>query len=124
MVEIEQLEGATLFLFRNQTYRGRCIVAADKHVDEIYELSESERNVFLANVARVARALKVAFEADKINYGTFGDTMPHLHVHIVPKFVHGPDWGKPFQMNPQPAKTLSKAGYQATIDLIRQHLRV
>ncbi len=122
MIEICDLEASTLFLFRNQIYRGRCIVAAHRHVDELFQLTVAERETFMADVARAAKALHTAFSPDKINYGAFGDTMPHLHIHLVPKFTHGPNWGGMFEMNPQPAKILSDAGYASTSDLIRNHL--
>lgn len=122
MIEIGPLEVSTLFLFRNQSYRGRCVIAFNRHVEEIFDLPVAEQHAFTADVARVARALKRGFDADKINYGIFGDTMPHLHLHAVPKFQHGPSWGKPFEMNPQPAKILTAAGYEATCELIRKHL--
>jgi diadenosine tetraphosphate (Ap4A) HIT family hydrolase len=122
MIEICEMNASTLFLFRNQVYRGRCIVASNRHVDELFQLTPGERETFMADVARAAQALYSAFEPDKINYGAFGDTMPHLHVHLVPKYQHGPNWGGMFEMNPQPAKVLSEAGYQATCELIRNHL--
>ncbi len=122
MIEIATLDDATLFLFRNQSYRGRVIVAHAQHVEEIFQLSREQRERFMESVAKTARALKVAFDAGKINYGIFGDTMPHLHVHLVPKLVHGPDWGKPFQMNPQPPKDLTDAGYESVAQAIRKHL--
>lgn len=122
MVEVAPLDGATLYLFRNQSYRGRCIVAASRHVEELFELSDVERNQYAARIARVAKALKQAFGAAKINYGIYGDTMPHLHTHLVPKFPHAPGWGRPFEMNPEPGKVLTDAGNAAVIDLIRKHL--
>ena len=37
----------------------------------------------------------------KINYGTYSDTLEHLHFHLVPKYVDGPDFGGVFRMNPK-----------------------
>ena len=42
MIEIGQMEVSTLYLFREQTYRGRCIVAYNGHVKELFELPEKE----------------------------------------------------------------------------------
>lgn len=30
----------------------------------------------------------------------YGDTMPHIHFHIVPKYKDGDGWGGPFEFNP------------------------
>jgi diadenosine tetraphosphate (Ap4A) HIT family hydrolase len=40
----------------------------------------------MRDVAQVAAAIEKAFQPDKIHYSAFGDTMPHVHFHIVPKY--------------------------------------
>ncbi len=50
MIEVAPLQVSTLYLFKEQTYRGRCIVAYNGHVNELYELSESELSRFMQDV--------------------------------------------------------------------------
>ncbi|OAB40179.1 hypothetical protein PBAT_22960 [Paenibacillus antarcticus] len=76
----------------------------------------------MRDVAQVARAVEQAFSSDKINYGAFGDNMPHVHFHIVPKQKNGPEWGTMFEMNPSANKQLTKEEYQDIIDQIKCHL--
>ena len=39
----------------------------------------------------------------KINLGSFGDSNPHLHFHIVPKYEGGFEFGGSFAItNPEP----------------------
>ena len=64
---------------------------------EVAKLSVSR----MADVARVTRAMQKVFNPAKINYGAYADTLSHLHFHLVPKYVDGPDFGGVFQMNPQ-----------------------
>jgi diadenosine tetraphosphate (Ap4A) HIT family hydrolase len=101
MIEICDLCVSTLFLFKEQTYRGRCVVAYKDHVNELFELSEVDRNAFMADVTRVAKAMSTAFNAVKINMGAYSDKLQHLHFHLAPKYFDGPDYGGTFQMNPQ-----------------------
>ena len=55
----------------------------------------------MADVRRVAGALHRAFSPDKINFGAYGDTMHHLHFHLVPKYADDPfEFGDVFAMNP------------------------
>ena len=61
MIEIAHLSVSRVFLFKEQTYRGRCLVAYDKHVNDLNELSDDERNAFMADVVRVTRAMLRAF---------------------------------------------------------------
>ena len=101
MIEICDLSVSTLFLFKEQSYPGRCVVAYKDHVNELFELSENDRNAFMADVSKVAAGIQKAFLPAKINYGAYSDKLAHLHFHLVPKYENGLDFGSVFQMNPQ-----------------------
>ncbi|KYZ78087.1 histidine triad (HIT) protein [Anaerosporomusa subterranea] len=122
MIEICELKASTLYLFKEQTYRGRCIVACKGHVNELFELPPEERNLFMADVANVAAAIKKAFGADKINYGAYSDKLPHLHFHLVPKYQDGPSWGSTFAMSPEDKIMLQEAEYNQLIQKIKESL--
>ena len=100
MLPIADLSVSRAFLFKEQTYRGRCIVAYNGHVNDLNELSDKERDAFMADVARVTRAMQKVFNPEKINYGAYSDKLSHLHFHLAPKYVDGPDYGGTFRMNP------------------------
>jgi diadenosine tetraphosphate (Ap4A) HIT family hydrolase len=121
MIEIGPLSVSTLFLFREQTYRGRVIVALNTHEREVFHLPEETRNLLMADVALAAQAVDRAFQPGKINYGAYGDTMPHIHFHIVPKYENGEQWGTTFVMNPGQTY-LSDEEYEELIAQIRKHL--
>ena len=87
MIEIAQLSVSRVFLFKEQTYRGRCLVSYKDHVNDLNELSDEDRNAFMADVARVTRAMQKAFQPEKINYGAYSDKLSHLHFHLAPKYV-------------------------------------
>lgn len=114
MIEVCDLSASTLFLFKEQSHPGRCVVAYKDHVNELFELSESDRNAFIADVCKVAKAIQVAFSPKKINYGAYSDKLPHLHFHLVPKYEDGFEFGGIFEMNPQKVY-LSDAEYAETI---------
>ncbi|MCI6068531.1 MAG: HIT family protein [Galactobacillus timonensis] len=102
--EICELPASTVYVFREQTHPGRCVVASKHHVSEIVDLPLEEQQAFLADVVRVARAIHEAYHPDKLNYGMFGDTGHHLHCHLVPKYKDQAEWGGTFLMNPTPNK--------------------
>ena len=81
------LQVSSLILFKEQSKPGRCIVAYRDHVSEIVDIGEEERNLFMADVAHAARAIHKAFHPDKLNYGAYGDTGCHLHMHLCPKYL-------------------------------------
>jgi len=121
MIKIADLKVSRAFLFKEQTYRGRCLVAYNGHVNDLNELSVEERNAFMDDVCRVTKAMQLAFSPGKINYGAYSDKLCHLHFHLAPKYVDGPDYGGTFQMNP--GKTyLSDAEYAELIEAVKKNL--
>lgn len=118
MIEFATLRVSRAFLFKEQTYRGRCLVAYNGHVNDLNKLSDEERNDFMADVAQVTRAMQKAFNPEKINYGAYSDKLSHLHFHLAPKYVDGPDYGGTFQMNPGKVY-LTDAEYQEMIEKIK-----
>jgi diadenosine tetraphosphate (Ap4A) HIT family hydrolase len=121
MIEICDLKASTLFLFKEQSHPGRCVVAYKDHVNELFELNDTDRNLFMDDVAHVARTMQQVFAPKKINYGAYSDKLAHLHFHIVPKYEDGLSFGGTFEMNPK--KTyLSDSKYQEMIDKIKAAL--
>ena len=118
MIEFAQLRVSRAFLFKEH---GRCLVAYKDHVNDLNELSDDDRNAFMADVAQVTRAMQKAFNPVKINYGAYSDKLSHLHFHLAPKYEGGPDYGGIFQMNPGKVY-LSDAEYQEMIEKIKQYL--
>ena len=120
-IKICDLPHSKLYLFKEQSHKGRVIVACRDHVREIAELSDEDRNDFMADVVRVSKAVSRAFHPDKMNYGMYSDTLHHLHVHLVPKYKDGFEWGGVFAMNPK-AVTLSPEEYDELVRMIREKL--
>ncbi|MBR0196850.1 MAG: HIT family protein [Kiritimatiellae bacterium] len=121
-IKICELAASKLYLFKEQSHPGRVIVASKLHVSEITALSDEERNVFFADINRVANAIHKVFSPTKINYGAYGDTGHHLHFHLVPKYSDDEfEWGGVFAMNPK-RKFLSDAEYAEMIGKIQSAL--
>ena len=121
MIEFAELSVSRVFLFKEQTYRGRCLVSYKDHVNDLNELSDEDRNAFMEDVARVTRAMQKAFNPEKINYGAYSDKLSHLHFHLAPKYVDGPDYGGTFQMNPGKVY-LTDAEYKELIEAVKKEL--
>lgn len=100
-IMIARLPASKVVLFKEQSHRGRVIVASTHHVSEIVELDDAQRDAFFADVNHVARVLHEVFHPDKINYGAYADAGRHLHFHLVPKYTDDPfEWGDVFAMDP------------------------
>ena len=120
-IKICELPASKVYLFKEQSHKGRVIVAHKDHVSEMVELSDEERNAYFADVNHVAKALHSAFHPQKVNYGAYGDTGHHLHFHLVPKYTDEFEWGSVFAMNPQ-QKFLTEEEYTELIETIKANL--
>ena len=119
--EAATLPESIIYIFREQSHPGRLIVAHKEHVSDLADLSDEKRNAYFADVATAARAIHKAFRPDKINYAAYGDLVPHLHFHLVPKYRDQFEWGGTFVMNPQ-EKVLTDAECEEVAKRIRAAL--
>ena len=74
----------------NQHYRGYTFFSARQCVPELHVLSIDERTSFLHDMAVVSHAVFRAFAPVKLNYELLGNTVPHLHWHLVPRHADDP----------------------------------
>ncbi len=83
------------------------------------ELAADEATAYWGEVLQVGRAIERAFEPVKINYTILGNSLPHLHAHIVPRYADDPAPGWPFPFpDPEPPPRTS-ADLAADLDLLR-----
>jgi diadenosine tetraphosphate (Ap4A) HIT family hydrolase len=76
---------------------GYACVVAKRHVVEPYELPADELDKFWKDCMVAARALSTLFSPVKMNYEIHGNTIPHLHMHLYPRYVGDPYQGGPIR---------------------------
>ncbi|HYZ77416.1 MAG TPA: HIT family protein [Gaiellaceae bacterium] len=69
---------------------GYACVVSKRHVVEPYELPPEERAAFWEDALVVARALASLYEPVKMNYEIHGNVVPHLHLHLYPRYDGDP----------------------------------
>jgi diadenosine tetraphosphate (Ap4A) HIT family hydrolase len=101
-IRIYRTDDVDAVLQRADIQRGyTLIIWRGRHVVEPFELTETEASSFWKSVLVVAKALNEFYKPLKMNYETLGNTVPHLHTHLLPRFVEDPAPGKPFPLLPQ-----------------------
>jgi diadenosine tetraphosphate (Ap4A) HIT family hydrolase len=76
-----------------------------RHVVEPTELDEREAAAFWKELLIVGAAVERVFRPVKMNYDILGNSVPHLHVHVVPRYADDPrpEWPFPFpEVDPPP----------------------
>ncbi|MDR3170686.1 MAG: HIT family protein [Treponema sp.] len=92
------------------------------HKTEFFQLTPEEAHAFGRDMAKASKAIYDAFAPDKINYAAFGDTYPHLHFHLVPKYKDGKSWGSPFELPLDSARELPAEELKGLIGQIKAKL--
>jgi diadenosine tetraphosphate (Ap4A) HIT family hydrolase len=72
-----------------------CYLMAREHYVELFDLKDDVLLGFMQEVQIAARALKEITRAFKINYEVHGNTVPHLHLHLFPRYIDDPFAGLP-----------------------------
>ena len=76
-----------VLLVDDVNYPGFCRVVWNAHVKEMTDLSDSERNEFMHAVWAVEQVVRDVMVPHKINLASFGNIVPHLHWHIIPRYT-------------------------------------
>ena len=90
-------EASDAYLQRADIQRGYTIVIwRGRHVAEPTELEEDEAARYWRELLHVGRAIEDALGPVKLNYDLLGNSLPHLHAHVIPRYADDPRPGWPF----------------------------
>ena len=84
---IAELDASYLLTGEDAPMRGYCFLLLKRHAVELYELSTEEADAFMRDVRRASKAVHEITGAVKLNYEIHGNTIPHLHLHLFPRYV-------------------------------------
>lgn len=78
------------FMDIGQVNPGHVLVAVKKHAENIYALDDAQAQAVFRGAARVSRAIQAAFQPEGLsvyqaNGKAAGQTVFHLHIHLVPR---------------------------------------
>lgn len=68
-------------------YPGFCRVIWNAHVREMSDLSAADRALLNEAVHQVEMAVRDVMDPDKVNLASLGNVVPHLHWHVIPRYV-------------------------------------
>ena len=87
---VHEDEHTLAFMDLGQVNPGHVLVAVKKHAANLFELDEAEAAAVARASARIARAIKAAFDPEgmsvyQANGKAAGQTVFHYHVHLLPR---------------------------------------
>ena len=81
---------ARVVLVGDADHPGFCRVILNAHEKEMSGLAEANRSRLMDVVFAVERTLRELLVPEKINLASFGNVVPHLHWHVIPRFADDP----------------------------------
>lgn len=118
-LRIIELEHSFVVLNRDQYFPGYTLLFTKQHVTELFHLDRAVRAALMEEVSSIAKALHTLFQPDKINYELLGNMVPHIHWHLVPRFVKDPLWPRPIWSENHDEVLLSAEEYRQRTLAIR-----
>jgi len=90
-------------LERNAIATGHvAVVFRGRHVADFTSLSPGELSDYAQDIQAVALAIERVFRPCHVNYMLLGNIVPHLHVHVVPRYLDDPAPERPLPWVPVP----------------------
>ena len=88
---VHEDEHTLAFMDLGQVNPGHVLVAARSHVENVYGLDDALAEAVFRTTARVARAVRTAFDPPGLNLfqangKAGGQTVFHFHVHVLPRW--------------------------------------
>jgi diadenosine tetraphosphate (Ap4A) HIT family hydrolase len=103
---LAELETSWVTVNEDAPMRGYACLVLRRHAVELHDLTEAEGAAFMRDVRRVSAAVQAVTAAIKLNYEVHGNSIPHLHMHFLPRYP-----GDPFEGGPIDPKAVSQPVY-------------
>jgi diadenosine tetraphosphate (Ap4A) HIT family hydrolase len=121
-LRIAELDRCCVLLNRDQFFPGYTFVFTREHVTELFLLDRQVRQDVIEEVTMVAASLYNLFKPAKMNYELLGNMVPHMHWHLVPRFVTDPLWPRPIWSEPHDPVVLKPEENAERVKQIRNYI--
>ena len=121
---VAKLSVSSMYLAASQTYRGQCLLIFDlRHAVRPDQLTAEEWAAFCADLRRAEVAVVNAVKPDHVNVAALGNVVPHLHWHVIPRYVGDARWGGPIWTDDMPETRLPPRERAELLERLRAELR-
>jgi diadenosine tetraphosphate (Ap4A) HIT family hydrolase len=122
MIDLAELPHSWLNAEAVDCLKGACHLTSKYHGIELFDLTTEQRHGLMDDIAVCAQALKEVANAVKINYEIHGNSTPHLHVHLYPRYLNDPFPGQPIDYHQKTAGIYAPGEYQHFVASMKSKL--
>jgi len=87
---VHEFKHSVLMVGEHQLFPGYCVLILKEHWRELHDLPEEIQAGYHSELIQAGRAISRAFAPWKMNYGSYGNQVPHLHWHLFPRYESDP----------------------------------
>ncbi|MGA7871758.1 MAG: HIT family protein [Candidatus Binatus sp.] len=121
---IAELKSSYVILGDQQFYRGYCVLLSKAHATELYLMPADDARLLFDEMRLTAEAVAAVVKPWKMNYECLGNSEPHVHWHLLPRYEtdemrRGPIWLRP---ESERKVTLDENDRRALVGSIRRQL--
>ena len=123
---VAELKSCYVILGDQQFYRGYCVLFAKLHATELYLMPADAARLLSDEMRLVAEAIAAVVKPWKMNYECLGNSEPHVHWHLFPRYETDQMRGGPIWLRPESERkvTLDENDRRALIASIRSQLAI
>lgn len=122
MEDVYELKYTWLNAEPKECLKGASHVTSKIHAVELYELKDKALVGFMKEVSIYAKALKKVTNCVKINYEIHGNTIPHLHLHLYPRYMDDPFPNKAIDYNQKSVNIYNEGEYKQFIQNLKEEI--
>lgn len=94
-IPVADLPLSRLLLMNDSQFPWLVLVPRRPEVTELFELSDADQAQLHQEMSNLGKALKDAFNADKMNIAALGNMVSQLHIHVIVRYRDDPAWPAP-----------------------------
>ena len=106
---VAELEESFVVLADDQRYVGYTILILKDHVEHLHELAQERRLSLFKDVTDVAGSVAAAFHPLRLNYECLGNSLAHIHWHVIPRYEWDPEPTRPIWVRPKEEREVDVA---------------
>ena len=101
---------------------GTCCLIVEPHAVELFDLNDDDLLSYMKEAQISAKALKAVTNAVKINYELHGNSGPHMHMHLFPRYMDDQFPGQAIDFNRIDPPVYKPGEFDAFINAMREEL--
>jgi diadenosine tetraphosphate (Ap4A) HIT family hydrolase len=94
-IAIGRFDLCQLLMMNDSQYPWFILVPERADLQEIYQLSKTERQLLTEESSYLAENLAALYQADKMNIAAIGNMVPQLHIHHIVRYQTDKAWPAP-----------------------------